>query len=51
MMLLWDTDQEADVNGVSEGQICYQLAQLIVFCECKSWNTILSFHTVEHLVF
>lgn len=26
-----ETDQEADVNVVSQGQICYQLVQLIVF--------------------
>lgn len=27
---------EVDMNIVSEGQIYYQLALLILFCECKS---------------
>lgn len=36
LLLLWEKGQEVDMNVVSEGQGCYQLALLIVFCECKS---------------
>lgn len=46
-LLLW----EVDMNVVSEGQMYYQLALLILFCcECKCLNTILSFDAVEHSV-